>query len=255
MSSLRLIPVVVFAATSLLAIKAISFVAVGPVQSTWQIEGEVRKRVAGVPAGVDPIVTGATPEAKPATPQKAAPQPAGQQVAQASQKGAPPAGASQAVLVKGQPVPRTGESTGNSPSERALIERLQERRQELEARARDLEMREALMKAAEKQIDSRLGELKGAEEGKTEATDRIKSLVVMYESMGPKEAARIFDRLDPRTLVDLVNHMNPRKVSEIMAKMQPEAAERMTLELARGGKKDQGLPPSDLRRIGAQNTR
>jgi flagellar motility protein MotE (MotC chaperone) len=76
----------------------------------------------------------------------------------------------------------------------------------------------------------------------------------MYESMGPKEAARIFDRLDPRTLVDLVNHMNPRKVSEIMAKMQPEAAERMTLELARGRQPDQGLPPSDLRRIGTQTS-
>jgi flagellar motility protein MotE (MotC chaperone) len=72
--------------------------------------------------------------------------------------------------------------------------------------------------------------------------------------MGPKEAARIFDRLDPRTLVDLVNHMNPRKVSEIMAKMQPEAAERMTLELARG-RGGKSLPSTDLKRIDASTAK
>jgi flagellar motility protein MotE (MotC chaperone) len=78
----------------------------------------------------------------------------------------------------------------------------------------------------------------------------------MYEAMGPKEAARIFDRLDARTLVDLVNQMNPRKVSEIMARMQPEAAERMTLELARGrAQMDRALPASDLRRIAPAGAR
>lgn len=111
-------------------------------------------------------------------------------------------------------------------------------------------MRESLLKAAEKQLDTRIGEMKDGEDGKVEASERIKALVIMYESMGPKEAARIFDRLDPRTLVDLVNHMNPRKVSEIMAKMQPEAAERLTLELARG-RGGRALPPTDLKRIDA----
>jgi flagellar motility protein MotE (MotC chaperone) len=50
--------------------------------------------------------------------------------------------------------------------------------------------------------------------------------------------------------------MNPRKVSEIMAKMQPEAAERMTLELARGsGRMEKSLPATDLRRIAPKGAR
>src|SRR5512143_857805 len=39
-----------------------------------------------------------------------------------------------------------------SPSERAILERLQSRRQELEARQREVDIRESLLKAAEKRI-------------------------------------------------------------------------------------------------------
>ena len=231
MPNLRLIPVVIFAAVCLLAIKTIGFVAVGsaPPASAWSLESEIWKRIAGKGSDDDLIITGATPEAKPPAPSKPT-----------------------AALPTAGPAPASkgNEPASGSAAERALLERLQERRKELEARARDLEMRESLIKAAEKQLDSKIGEIKGSDGKEAEAPERIKSLVVMYESMGPKEAARIFDRLDARTLVDLVNQMNPRKVSEIMAKMQPEAAERMTLELARGrGQSERALPASDLRRI------
>ena len=40
-----------------------------------------------------------------------------------------------------------------SASERAILERLQSRRQELEARAREIDIRESLLKAAEKRIE------------------------------------------------------------------------------------------------------
>lgn len=233
MPNIRLIPVVVFAATCLLAIKTVGFIAVGtPKASDWSLEKELWNRVAGGPPADDLIITGAAPEAKPAAPQSQAALSSGAKDGTKDKKELAPIGA-------------------GSPSERALIERLQERRQEIEARARDLEMRENLIKAAEKQLDSRIDQLKAMEggEGGPAASERTKSLVIMYESMGPKEAARIFDRLDSRTLVELVNHMNPRKVSEIMAKMQPEAAERMTLELARKKPQTEALPAGDLRRI------
>src|ERR1700733_4178530 len=47
-----------------------------------------------------------------------------------------------------------------SPSERAILERLQSRRQELEARAREIDIRESLLKAAEKRIESKVQEMK-----------------------------------------------------------------------------------------------
>src|SRR6201991_1599827 len=50
-----------------------------------------------------------------------------------------------------------------SPSERALLERLQARRQELEARAREIDIRENLLKSAEKRIEGKVEELKAVE--------------------------------------------------------------------------------------------
>ena len=48
-----------------------------------------------------------------------------------------------------------------SPGERAVLERLQERRQELEARARELDIRESLLKTAEKRLESRVERAEG----------------------------------------------------------------------------------------------
>jgi flagellar motility protein MotE (MotC chaperone) len=127
-----------------------------------------------------------------------------------------------------------------SPGERAVLERLQERRQELDTRTRDLEMRENLLKAAEKRVEAKVGELKDVESrvgsamgnrSKAEA-DRFKSIVSMYENMKAKDAARIFDRLDLNILVEVSTQINPRKMSEILAQMTPDIAQRLTVELA-----------------------
>ena len=237
MPNLRLIPIVIFAAICLLAIKTVGFVGAGATtQSAANPSNDIWRRIASRTLNADDaLVTGATPEAKPAqSPQQQRPM------------AALPKGSNPGTKTIDQNAPN------QSASERALIERLQERRQELEAKSRDLEMRENLIKTAEKQLDTRIEELKELEGKGGETTARLKNIVVMYESMGPKEAARVFDRMDPRTLVELVNHMNPRKVSEILAKMQPEAAEKLTVEMARrrpGG--DKNLPSTDLRRIDA----
>jgi flagellar motility protein MotE (MotC chaperone) len=128
-----------------------------------------------------------------------------------------------------------------SPAERALLERLQDRRKELDTRSRELEMRENLLKATEKRLDAKVAELKDVEvrvntamgnRDKAEA-ERFKSIVAMYENMKSKDAARILERLDMKILVEVATKINPRKMSEILAQMTPEAAERLTVELAR----------------------
>jgi flagellar motility protein MotE (MotC chaperone) len=128
-----------------------------------------------------------------------------------------------------------------SASERALLERLQARRQELEARAREVEIRESLLKAAEKRIESKVEEMKAVEgrigtvtEQKSEAdVARFKGIITMYEGMKPKDAAKIFDRLEMPVLFEIASQIAPRKMSDILGLMQPEAAERLTVELAR----------------------
>jgi flagellar motility protein MotE (MotC chaperone) len=144
-----------------------------------------------------------------------------------------------------------------SPAERAVLERLQSRRQELDARARELEIRESLLKAHEKRIQAKVEELKEVESRITVATRakddaesaRFKNIVTMYENMKPKDAARIFDRLDMATLFDVASNMKPQKLSDVLAQMQSETAERLTVELARRGGPERAASASDLPKI------
>lgn len=127
-----------------------------------------------------------------------------------------------------------------SAGERAVLESLQQRRQELEARAREMEVRDSLLRAAEKRIEQRLQELKDSEarvtgvaaEKKEAEAAKFKSLVTMYENMKAKDAAKIFDRLDMRVLVEVADAMNPRRMSDVLGLMDPAAAEKLTVELA-----------------------
>lgn len=144
-----------------------------------------------------------------------------------------------------------------SAAERAILERLQERRQELDGRMRDLEMRESLLKAAEKRLESRLNELKELESKVRTSVDKkdeaeaakFKALVTMYENMKPKDAAKVFDRLETRVLIDIVAQMNPRKMSDILAQMSAEAAEKFTVETASRSGQDKSPNNSELPKI------
>jgi len=141
--------------------------------------------------------------------------------------------------VGGDPYPLTPGKI-NSPGERAILGRLQDRRQELDDRNRDLDMRENLLKAAEKRLEAKVNELKDIE-GRIKVTtnarddaevQRFKGIVAMYENMKPKDAARIFDRLDMRILAEVATSLKARTMSEILAQMAPDSAEKLTVELA-----------------------
>jgi flagellar motility protein MotE (MotC chaperone) len=142
--------------------------------------------------------------------------------------------------------------------ERAVLESLQQRRQELETRAREMEVRDSLLKAAEKRIEQRLEELKATEARLTGVANKkdeaeiakFKSLVSMYENMKAKDAAKVFDRLNMRVLIEVVNAMNPRRMSDILGQMTPEVAERLTIEIAnRSGAVDKAAAPVELPKI------
>ncbi len=127
-----------------------------------------------------------------------------------------------------------------SASERALLERLSERRHELEKRQNELDMRDTLLKAAEQRLETKINDLKDAEARIVAATqqkedaekERLKNLVMMYENMKAKDAAKIFDRLDIKLATEVAKMIQPRRMSDIMAQMTPESAQRLTVELA-----------------------
>lgn len=151
-----------------------------------------------------------------------------------------------------------------SAGERAVLERLQDRRKALDARARDLETRESLIKAAEKRLEGRVKELKeiedriNAEMHKKDAAEqaRFKSLVTMYETMKAKDAAKIFDRLDMKVLIEVASQINPRRMADILAQMAPQSAERLTIGFAnRAGTEKKPPAPAELPKIEGRPSR
>lgn len=144
-----------------------------------------------------------------------------------------------------------------SPAERAILERLQARREELDERAREIDIRENLLKAAEKRIESKVEEMKAVEsrisavnQQKAEADNaRFKGIITMYESMKPKDAAKVFDRLEMPVLIEIASQIAPRKMSDIMGLMQPETAERLTVELAHRASGTKSTAAVDLPKI------
>lgn len=190
-----------------------------------------------------PEVTGSVPDSKAAP----APAPKGKSNA----KNPPPSVDGTAVPIEAGRI--------QSVAERAILERLSERRTELEALARQLETREALLAAAEKRLEGRIGQLKQLEQRINDAVKakdeaeaaRFQSVVTMYENMKAKDAARIFDRLDSRVLLEVTTKINPRRMSDILAQMSPEAAERLTVELTTRAK---DKPPAELPKIEGRPT-
>ncbi len=129
---------------------------------------------------------------------------------------------------------------GESRSRDAILESLSTRREELEAREKELDLRENLLKAAEERLEQRVGELKDLEaritaverERKAEDDERMKNVVIMYENMKPKDAARIFNKLDMSVVVRVASLMSARQMALVLAEMESDAAQRLTLELS-----------------------
>ena len=280
MRDFRLIPVVLVAAACLLALKVLGLVLDGGYTLT-DVDASARDAPGEPPAATLIAASPAAPSAPATIPAVPSPKSShwmpsifsAPDVTGASERAAPKAEGSKADAAKteasAKPKPtEPGSSPGGtvipveehptSPAERAILEHLQTRRQELDARAREIEIRDNLLKEAERRLDSRAAELKDLEARITAATQkkeeadtaRLKGLIVMYENMKPKDAAKVFDRLDLKVLIDLASAMNPRRMSDIMAQMQPDNAERLTVQLAnKSASADKAMSNEDLPKI------
>jgi flagellar motility protein MotE (MotC chaperone) len=126
-------------------------------------------------------------------------------------------------------------------SEIELLHRLAARRAALEERARDLDQREALIATAAAGLEqqaARLAELHAEIRAMVERHDaaeesKLTSLVKIYETMKPKAAAEIFDRLEMAVLIRVVERMREAKSADVLARMDPAKARQVTAELAR----------------------
>lgn len=178
------------------------------------------------------------------TPAQPAPGPA--QVAQAAPTAAPPPAATQQA---GQPTTRPSSSiqsladkdpTTFTRAEIDLLANLAQRRDQIEQRAREVDLRESLLAAAEKRLDERIAEIKKLEASVKQIVQQydkqeeqnLQGLVKVYENMKPKDAARIFEKLEPNVLLGVVERMKEAKLALVLADMSPATAQELTVRLA-----------------------
>jgi flagellar motility protein MotE (MotC chaperone) len=143
----------------------------------------------------------------------------------------------------------------------ALLESLARRRQEIETREKELDLRLNLMKAAEQRVEEKIGTLKelqgkiegAAKQEEQQKSEQYKQLVGLYSSMKPKDAARIFDELDNELLLGLMKEMKTQTMSAIFAAMNPAKTRSLTVAIANESKQTAADKPADeLPRIEGQ---
>lgn len=125
-------------------------------------------------------------------------------------------------------------------AEQELLQRLAERRAELNRRAQDLDQRAALLTAAEQRVNQKLVELEDlrnqikslVRQVDQEQRQQIESLVKLYETMRPADAARIMGTLEMGVLIEVVSRMRESKAAPILAAMDATKARELTIQLA-----------------------
>jgi flagellar motility protein MotE (MotC chaperone) len=136
--------------------------------------------------------------------------------------------------------PADDESETVSASEVDVLTSLTKRRKQLDEREQKIAMRENVITAATQRIDTRINELKALEAeiqkllGQRDAEEQkqIASLVKTYSAMKPKDAARIFDTLDPDVRIAVAQLMKSDVLAPILAAMQATEAQKITVALA-----------------------
>ena len=182
-------------------------------------------------SGIDVAVAQAQSPAPPAPPPA---KPAGQ-AGTSDDKGAETQSSEPAIAPLGE------DPTLLTQAEIELLQQLAVRREELESREKQLVVQTSLMKAAESRINKKVDELRTLQttiEKLIQSYDqqqdkKLQSLVKVYESMKPKQAARIFEELDMTTLLSVVERMKERKLAAVMAQLNPAKAKEVTVELTR----------------------
>ncbi|MEZ5932844.1 MAG: hypothetical protein R3F54_12950 [Alphaproteobacteria bacterium] len=121
------------------------------------------------------------------------------------------------------------------------LQQLSARRQELDERERLLDMRAELNGRTEERLDQQIRQLAALKEqiealvnGLDEDEEKkLVQLVKIYETMKPKAAAEIFNRLEISVLLHVVERMKEAKSAVVLGRMDPAIAKRVTVELAK----------------------
>jgi flagellar motility protein MotE (MotC chaperone) len=258
---LRLIPSVILAATMLLGVKVSDIFSLGghalaqapsPTQATGApIDLTKEANAARTPPAVPPA---SAPKQQVAAPTPAPPNTPSPSAAAAS-NAAPAQAATAPPAEAAKPATQTAEAPAAaqaprtplkdplllSPAEIEVLQELSQRRSQLDRRAGEVEQQQVVLQAAEKRVDEKIAKLQelqksiqAAVDKQTAADDaRTQSLVKIYETMKPADAAQILSQLDMPILLQMLSHMKEAKTAPILAAMEPSKAQAITTALAR----------------------
>lgn len=124
-------------------------------------------------------------------------------------------------------------------SEIAILQELAERREALDIRSQEIDKRALQLKIAEEEIDKKIVQLKEYEQRlnklinqySQKEQENVSSLVKLYTSMKPKDAARIFNTMNLDISTAILKGMKPSASSAILSQMNSEKAQAITAEL------------------------
>ena len=111
-----------------------------------------------------------------------------------------------------------------------------ERREALDLRNKEIDKKVIQLKVTEEEINKKLAQLQAYEkklrslmqEYSAKEKERLDSLVKLYASMKPRDAARILNTLDIEVSTALVREMKPSASSAILSQMEASKAKAIT---------------------------
>lgn len=133
-----------------------------------------------------------------------------------------------------------GEACTPDAGTAALLTALREREARLAEREAKAADHEQALKLAREEIDAKLADLVQAEEQLSatiaqadQAADKdVTALVTMYETMKPKDAARLFGEMEPDFAAGFLARMRPDAGAAILAGLDPDKAYSISVVLA-----------------------
>jgi len=121
-----------------------------------------------------------------------------------------------------------------------LAEALLAEQERIELRSVELLKREKALEALESKLDKQLENIETTRNSvqtqldkiETLATDDLKHLISMYETMKPKNAAEIFDSMAPSFAAGFLRDMNSARAGLIMSEMNAKKSYEISLVIA-----------------------
>lgn len=120
------------------------------------------------------------------------------------------------------------------------LQKLVERKEQLDAREAELGRMEAELNAQKQEIEKKLkamdetraGISNMLQERATQDTEKVETLVQVYSNMKPSNAAKVLESMDEDLAVEIIGRMKKKNAAEVLNLMKPEKAQSFSEKFA-----------------------